>query len=155
MNTLKLASLTLALTLGAFGTSIAAEPPAHQMFAPEDLQWADVAGLPAGAKMAVIEGPTDQAVPFTFRVKFPAGYRVPAHWHPAAEHVTVLSGAVNLGLGDKLDKTKTHPLVAGGYAIMPAEVHHFGWTDVETVIQVHGMGPWGITYVNPADDPRN
>ena len=154
MNTLRFASLSLALTLGAFGPSLAAEPSGHVMLASEQMQWVDAPGLPAGGKMATIEGSADQAAPFTFRVKFPAGYEVPAHWHPAAEHITVLSGTVNMGVGDKLDKTKTHPLAAGGFSVMPANVHHFGWTDTETVIQIHGMGPWGITYVNPADDPR-
>lgn len=110
--------------------------------------------LPPGAKIAVIEGPLTEAVPFTFRLKFPADYKIPAHWHPAIEHVTVISGTFNLGTGDKLDAAKTKPLSAGSVAIMQPKTNHFGWTKEETIVQVHGVGPWGITYVNPADDPR-
>ena len=126
----------------------------HVMVTPNDLKWADVPSLPPGAKVAVIEGPMDQATPFTIRLKLPADYKIPAHWHPAIEHVTVLSGTFNMGMGDKLDPTKTKALSAGSVAIMQPKTNHFGWTKEETVVQVHGVGPWGITYVDPADDPR-
>src|SRR5437667_3790615 len=118
-----------------------------------DLQWTDVPALPPGAKIAVIEGPLSGEVPFTFRIKLPADFKIPAHSHPAIEHVTVISGTLNMGMGDKLDAAKTTPLSAGSVAIMPAKTNHFGWAKEETIVQVHGMGPWGVTYVNPADDP--
>jgi quercetin dioxygenase-like cupin family protein len=126
----------------------------HVMVSPADLKWADVPSLPPGAKIAVIEGPPTEAVPFTFRLKLPADYKIPAHWHPAIEHVTVISGTFNLGMGEKLDPAKTKPLSAGSVAIMPPKTPHFGWTKEETIVQVHGVGPWGVTYVNAADDPR-
>jgi hypothetical protein len=126
----------------------------HMMATSDELKWVDVPSLPPGAKLAVIEGPLNQAVPVTFRVKFPANYQLPAHWHPAIEHVTVISGTFNMGMGDKLDRAKTKPLTAGGIAIMQPKATHFAWTKDETIVQVHGMGPWGVTYVNPADDPR-
>jgi hypothetical protein len=59
-----------------------------------------------------------------------------------------------MGTGDKLDMAKGHPIATGGVAIMPAKTNHFGWTTEETVVQVHGVGPWGVTFVDPADDPR-
>jgi hypothetical protein len=96
----------------------------------------------------------DQATPFTFRVKLPADYKIPAHWHPAIAHVTVISRTFHMGIGDKLDPTKTKALSGGSVAIMQPKTNHFGWTKEETVVQVHGVGPWGITYVDPADDPR-
>ena len=96
----------------------------------------------------------NQAVPFTIRLKFPANYAIPAHSHPAIERVTVLSGTFNMGTGDKLDTKATRALGAGSIAIMPPGTRHFGWTKEETVVQVHGVGPWTVTYVNPADDPR-
>jgi quercetin dioxygenase-like cupin family protein len=96
----------------------------------------------------------NQAVPFTVRLKFPANYKVPAHWHNGIEHVTVLSGALNFGIGDKFDPTKTKLLSLGSVAIMPPKTNHFVWTKEETIAQVHGVGPWEVTYVNPADDPR-
>ena len=126
----------------------------HMMATPDELKWVDIPSLPPGAKLAVIQGPLNQAVPVTFRVKFPANYQLPAHWHPAIEHVTVISGTFNMGMGDQLDRAKTKALTAGGVAIMQPKTSHFAWTKDETIVQVHGMGPWGVTYVNPADDPR-
>jgi anti-sigma factor ChrR (cupin superfamily) len=126
----------------------------HLMVGPHDLQWADVPSLPPGAKVTVIEGPLHEAVPFTIRLKFPADYKIPAHWHPAIEHVTVISGTFNMGVGDKLDLPKTTALSAGSVAIMQPKTHHFAWTKEDIIIQVHGVGPWAINYVDPADDPR-
>ncbi|MBA3253560.1 MAG: cupin domain-containing protein [Burkholderiaceae bacterium] len=126
----------------------------HMMATPDELKWVDIPSLPPGAKLAVIEGPLNQAGPITFRLKLPANYQIPAHWHPAIEHVTVISGTFNMGAGDKLDPTKTKALAAGGIAIMQPKTTHFAWNKEETIVQVHGMGPWGVTYVNPADDPR-
>ena len=85
----------------------------HKMVTPDELKWADVPSAPPGAKIAVIEGPLNEAVPITFRLKFPANYKLPAHWHPGIEHVTVISGTFNMGTGDKLDASKTKPLSAG------------------------------------------
>ncbi|MDB5839235.1 MAG: cupin [Herminiimonas sp.] len=126
----------------------------HIIVTPKDLKWADVPSLPPGAKAAVIEGPVNEAKPFTVRLKFPANYEIPAHTHPVLEHVTVLSGTFNLGMGDKLNKKQTRALSSGSTAIMPPGTNHFAWTNKETIVQLHGTGPWDITYVNPSDDPR-
>ena len=126
----------------------------HRMIMPNDLKWSDVPSLPPGAKIAVIEGPINEAVPFTFRLKLPANYQIPAHWHPAIERVTVLSGTFYMGLGDKLDTAKSTGLTPGRMMIMQPKTNHFGWTKEETIVQLNGTGPWGVTYVNPADDPR-
>jgi hypothetical protein len=145
--------LTVILTyLGA--SPAAAETSTHTMVTPGDLKWADVPSLPTGAKLAVIEGPLNEAVPFTMRIQLPANYQIPAHWHPAIEHVTVISGTVNMGMGDKFDRSKTKALSGGSVAIMQPKTNHFLWTDQAAVVQVHGVGPWAINYVNPADDPR-
>src|SRR5687767_1413001 len=85
----------------------AGEHQGHVTVTPADLQWADVPSLPPGAKSAVIEGPLNEAVPFTFRVKLPANYKIPAHSHPASERITVLSGTFNIGAGDLFDQAKT------------------------------------------------
>jgi quercetin dioxygenase-like cupin family protein len=127
---------------------------AHKMVMPGDLKWAAVPSLPPGAQISVIEGPMNEAVPFTIRLKFPKDYTIPAHSHPAIERVTVLSGTFHMGTGDKLDKTKTHALTAGAIGIMQPGSNHFAWTDAETIVQLNGNGPWGITYVDPKDDPR-
>ena len=126
----------------------------HKMVLPSDLKWSDVPSLPPGAKIAVIEGPMSEPVPFTVRLKFPANYQIPAHSHPAIERVTVLTGTFHMGIGDKLDKQKTTPLSAGSIGIMQPKTSHFVWTQEEVVVQLNGTGPWGVTYVNPADDPR-
>jgi quercetin dioxygenase-like cupin family protein len=126
----------------------------HLMVVPDELKWADVPALPPGAKVAVVEGPLNEAVPFIMRLKFPANYKVPAHWHPAIEHLTVLSGTFNMGIGDKLDTAKTKPLAAGAIMIIQPKIPHFAWTTEEVMVQVHGVGPWGVTYVDPAEDPR-
>jgi hypothetical protein len=126
----------------------------HTMLSPGDLKWVDVPSLPPGAKLAVIEGPLNEAVPFTFRLQLPANYQIPAHWHTAVERVTVISGSLNMGVGDKLERSKTKPLGPGSMAIMQPKTNHFVWTKEETIVQLNGTGPWTITYVNPAEDPR-
>lgn len=128
--------------------------PDHVMVNPAELKWADAPSLPPGAKVSLIEGQLDQPVPFTLRVQFPAGYQLAAHRHPAIEHTTVLSGVVNMGMGDTLDKARTTAMPAGSITIMQAGTSHFLWTAEGATVQVHGVGPFGITYVNPADDPR-
>ena len=122
---------------------------------PAELHWTGGPPmLPPGASMAAIEGSFNTPGPFTVRLKLPANYRLPAHWHPAKVTVTVISGTFNMGLGDKLDTTKGKVLPAGSIFEMPATMHHFGWTSEETIIQQHGVGPWGINYLNAADNPR-
>ena len=126
----------------------------HRMIAASDLKWDDVPSLPPGAKIAVIEGPMNEAVPFTIRLKFPADYSIPAHSHPAVERVTVLSGTFHMGAGENFDQQKGKRLPVGSFVVMPSGAPHFAWASEETVIQLHSVGPWGVTYLNPADDPR-
>ena len=123
---------------------------------PAELTW--VAGppmLPPGAGMAVIEGSFSRPGPFTVRLKFPANYRIPPHWHPVKVTVTVISGTFHMGLGDELDTGKGKMLPAGSIFEMPAMIHHFGWTSEETIIQEHGIGPLSVNYLNPAQDGRH
>ena len=130
-------------------------PASHAMVASDTLTWTDAPpGLPPGAKFAVVSGDPSQAQPFVLRAQFPAGYSIGPHWHPAAENVTVLAGTVALGMGDTFDQTTMKDLAVGGYAVMPAEMRHSFLAKTASTIQVHGTGPFAITYVNPADDPR-
>ena len=135
-------------------SSVHTEGNNHRMLTPEDLKWVDIPSLPPGAKIVVIEGPLNEPVPFTFRLQFPANYQIPAHWHPAVERVTVISGNINMGIGDKLDSRRTKPLGPGSMAIIQPKTNHFLWTKEEAVVQLNGTGPWNINYVNPIDDPR-
>jgi len=142
----------------AMATPAQAAAPAaeHRTFLPGDFKWVDApAGLPKGSKMAVIHGDPSAPGLFAMRAMLPAGYKVPPHFHPADENVTVISGELYMGMGDTWDESKGHALPQGSVSVMPAGAHHFAWSKVETVIQIHAMGPWGITYLNPQDDPRN
>jgi hypothetical protein len=121
---------------------------------PAAIEWRPADSLPPGATIAVLEGDPAAEGFFTMRIRMPDGYRVPPHWHGKPERVTVLSGTLNLGAGEIFDPGATKPLPAGTYSAMPARMTHFGWMTGETVLQLSTMGPWTITYVNPADDPR-
>jgi anti-sigma factor ChrR (cupin superfamily) len=128
----------------------------HKMFAPADIKWVDgPPSLPPGAKLAILEGDPAKPGPFTIRLQAPDGYKIPAHTHPTAERITVISGTFHMGMADKFDEAAGHEMVAGSFAIMPAGTKHFAWATGETVVQVHSTGPFVIKYVNPADDPRN
>ena len=128
----------------------------HVMVTPDQVKWGPgPPSLPPGAQLAVLEGdPSKAGSSFAIRAKFPDGYRVPPHWHPTDERVLVLEGTLGVGLGEKFDPAAGHELPAGSYAVMPQGVRHFAWAKGETVIQVSGMGPFEVNYVNPADDPR-
>lgn len=128
----------------------------HIMVSPDEIKWEDCSpGLPPGAQCATIEG--DRAAPnvlFTYRVRMPDNFRIAPHFHPADEHITVISGTFQMGLGEKFDMKAAKPMVAGSFMVMPKGAPHYAWTQGETVLQVHAIGPWGLTYVNPQDDPR-
>ena len=128
----------------------------HVVIVPADLKWADAPpGLPPGAKMAVLSGDPGKKGLFTVRMQAPAGYKIPPHTHPTAEHITVISGALYVGAGEKFDEAAGKEVPVGGYVVMPAGMAHYAWSTGEAVIQITSMGPFEIKYVNPADDPRN
>ncbi len=119
------------------------------------IKWAAAPpSLPKGAQIAVLSGDPGKAEPFVMRVKFPAGYKMPAHTHPTDENLTVISGTLDIGMGDKLDPKKGEALKAGGYVLMPKGMHHYASFPQETVLQVTGIGPFEVTYLNTSDDPR-
>lgn len=145
------ATLCLALAVHAdeHGEGIALHLPAEIVWMPGP------PSLPAGAQIAVLEGDPTKEGPFVFRVKAPDGYRIPPHTHPKVERVTVISGTFNIGMGETFDQTATQAMPAGTYGYWEPGMKHFVWTKGETIAQFHGIGPWIINYVNPADDPRN
>jgi quercetin dioxygenase-like cupin family protein len=129
--------------------------PSHIGMLPAEMKWGPgPAGLPPGAQAVVLAGDPGKEGPFVLRAKLPAGYRVPPHWHPADEHVTVLSGTLQVGMGDKFDAASMRSLPAGSFITAAKEMRHYVQTKGATVIQVSAVGPFGITYVNEADDPR-
>lgn len=120
------------------------------------LKWMDTgaAGLPAGAKMAVVKGDPGKAGDFVIRIKMPADYAVPPHSHPTDEKVSVKSGSLNYGMGDKADKAAAGKLDAGYHVTLQSGMNHWVFTTAPVELEVAAMGPFAITYANPADDPR-
>ena len=150
MQVLAIGAVVLA---GSISTTVAQD--AHTMVSPQDIQWgAAPPVLPPGAEAAVLFGDPGKEGLFALRVKFPAGYAIPPHTHPVDEVVTIVSGTFNLGMGETADQSATTPLPAGSFFALPPEMAHFAYVDEETVVQITTIGPWGLTYVNPEDDPR-
>jgi len=156
-NVLSIAGLSLLLVLlAAHGEPHSKAMEDARLFLAADLNWQDApASLPKGAKMALLEGDPAKEGPFVLRIKFPDGYRILPHTHPKRERVTVLAGTLNIGMGERFDDKRGRAMPAGTYGSWPEGMKHFGWATGETIIQLHGIGPWLIQYVNPDDDPRN
>ncbi len=131
------------------GKGVVLNPPAEIVWKPGP------PSLPKGAQIAILEGDPNKEGPFVFRVKAPDGYRIPPHTHPKTERVTVIAGTFHIGMGEKFDAGAAKPMPAGTYGYWESGMKHFVWVKGETIVQFHGMGPWSIHYVNPADDPRN
>lgn len=152
------AALLLATTAATAQTatgSAHADAPHAVVVLPGSIEWsAGPPSLPAGARVAILEGDPSQPGPFTLRLSMPAGYRIPPHFHPSDERVTVISGSFWVGMGNAFDTSAGTQLPAGAYAALSPGVAHFAWTTEESVIQLNNIGPWSLTYVNPADDPR-
>ena len=122
---------------------------------PAKLQWKDgPPSLPPGARFVVLEGDPAAEGPFTMRVMLPDGYRIPPHTHPKTERITVIAGTFRLGMGEQFDEAKMTELPTGTYGFWPAGMQHYAAAKGETTLQLHGIGPWQIQYLNPADDPR-
>ena len=123
---------------------------------PDSIKWMPAPpGLPAGTMVAVLQGDPGKPGHFTMRAMMPAGTKIMPHRHSGAEVVTVLQGELKLGMGDKMDATKAKTLPAGAFFSIPPGHVHYAMSDEETIIQLTGMGPFDIIYVNPKDDPRN
>ena len=154
-----LAAVITALAVTATGALVVmAQTKAHVLQAPAEAAWGPAPPfLAAGAQIAVLSGDPTKPAAYSIRVKFPAGYAIPAHSHPTDENVAIVSGALTFGMGDKLAKgaAGNKTLAPGGYAMMPAGMNHFAYAGPETTIILYGQGPVDFKYVNPADDPRN
>lgn len=163
MNARLFASLTVLLLVVAPMSSAdpvkeksSATRVAHMVVLADDIKWIDgPAGLPKGAKIAVLDGdPSKSGGLFTMRAKLPDGYIVPPHWHATDEVITVIEGTLGIGVGAKLDKSKIRYMPAGTFMRMPKGEKHYASVKGETIIQVTGAGPFDIEYVDPNDDPR-
>jgi ChrR Cupin-like domain len=118
---------------------------------PDKIKWVQFA---PGIEYGPVHGNCDKpGSPCVFQLRFAAGGKIPAHWHPVDENVTVISGTFMAGMGDSYDESKMMTLPVGTYVFMPRHMHHFAGTKDGALVQVHGVGPFKINYVNPADDP--
>jgi quercetin dioxygenase-like cupin family protein len=136
-------------------TSIASAQSEHSTVTPREVKWGTAPpSIPAGAQAAVLYGDPGKEGMFAFRLKFPKGYQLPPHTHPKPEIVTVISGTMHLGMGTNVDPSKAQALPAGSFFAVSPGMEHYGSFNEETIVQINSTGPWGITYVNPKDDPR-
>jgi quercetin dioxygenase-like cupin family protein len=158
-RTLVWCAVILVAVAGAALAQVAQTPPAngtsqHVIVTANDLKWGDPPPVfEKGASFTVVSGDPGASGIFVVRLKMPAGYKINPHWHPTDEHVTVLSGTFALGMGDKFDQASMKELPVGGYGLLPAQMHHYAMAKTACTVQVHGLGPFQLTYVNPADDP--
>jgi quercetin dioxygenase-like cupin family protein len=154
IGTRALLSLIAMITIG--GTfDVAAQAEHSKAVNPDTLKWGPAPpSLPKGAQAAVLSGDPGKPGPFTIRLKFPPGFKVPAHNHPTFEAVTLISGSVTIGMGDKLDESKGEKLAPGGFIYLAEKTNHFAIANTESIVQINSEGPFNVNYVNPADDPR-
>ena len=155
---MKIALLTLIAGVAVVG--VASTAPAKTMAGPsivppQEIKWGPApAVLPPGAEAAVLFGDPSEDGLFVLRLKLPAGYSVAPHTHPVDEVITVISGTFRMGMGQAADQRKAQALPAGSFFALPPGMAHYVFTDEETVVQISTVGPWGLTYINPKDDPR-
>ena len=151
----RLTLVSCAAVVAAAAVSLAADMPGHTMVTADKLVWGPAPpALPPGSQAAMMYGDPGKPAPFTLRVKLPAGYRIPPHWHPTDEHVTVLAGTIAMGTGETWDDKALMAMPTGAFMGLAANTRHYLLAKTEATIQVHGTGPFSITYVNPKDDPR-
>ena len=149
------ASFACALLYLAGSSSRVVAQEHHTVVPVDKVQWNPAPPiLPPGAQLAVLEGNPGAKGPIVMRLKLPADYVIPPHWHSMHERITVISGTFNIGNGDAVDRKTSQPLAAGGFLSLPAKMHHYAWVKVPTVVQINLEGPFDLFYVNPADDPQ-
>jgi hypothetical protein len=143
-------ALGLTLTVASAGAQLP-----HGLVPADQVQWGPAPpSLPPGAQISVLEGNPGAKGAVTLRLKFPANYDIPPHWHSMDERLTVMSGALRVGMGDTIDRDHGQRLDPGGFVSLPASMHHYAWTTTPTIVQISLEGPFDIFYVHPGDDPQ-
>jgi quercetin dioxygenase-like cupin family protein len=127
-----------------------------QAIVPEEIDWKPFAAFPSSVRLAVLVGQPSQEGPYVIRVKVPRGAKLMPHKHPEDRTYTVISGVFYIGLGDQFDAGKLEAYPPGAVIVLPGDTAHFHWAKSgEYITQVNAIGPLGLDYVNPKDDPRN
>ena len=149
------ALLGAAMLIGSAAQGVHAGDPHHTVVPAESIKWgAAPPSLPPGAQAAVLLGSPAKEGPFVLRLKFPAGFVVPPHRHSKDEFVTVIAGSFAIGAGEKVDRAAVRPLAPGSFVHLPAGMPHFAWAEAESIVQINGVGPFDVIYIDPKDDPR-
>ncbi len=147
----------MAVILGSLASSAIAQGASETQgfINPKDIKWgAAPPSMPKGARFAVLQGDPAKPGPFVIRLMVPSGYRIPPHRHTQDESLTVISGTLYFGTGDKVETDKTHTLTAGGFHFLSGKDHHYLVAKSRAIIQVNSNGPFDMTYVNPDDDSQ-
>jgi quercetin dioxygenase-like cupin family protein len=145
----------IAASIAAASIAQTVEQSAHKIVLPQDIKWAAApASLPGGAEAALLYGDMSKEGLFALRVKIPKDYFIPPHTHARPEVVTILSGKFSLGMGPKANRGSVQTIGAGGFFAIQPGVSHYVFAEEETILQITSVGPWGIDYVDPKDDPR-
>ena len=141
-----LAVLPAALVLPTIALAQAKKP---------ELKWGPApAVFEKGAKLAVVSGDPMAAGQYVVQLSMPSNYKIKPHYHPTDEHLKIVKGEFKVGMGDKMDTKAMKALKVGDTTTAPATVHHYAETKGKTIVEVSGMGPFQLTYVNPADMPK-
>ena len=155
MKTRKIRVVCLALcaatgiVAGVRGQENKESAPPHKILHSGDLKWSPII---KGCDIAVVEGnPDAEGQPFVIRFRCVDGAKVPAHWHPTDEYLTVLKGAFLVGTGETYDESKLQTMNVGNFILMPKEMRHFAMNKGGTIVQIHGTGPFKVNWVNPAE----
>lgn len=154
-TTAKVTLIAACLGLAVSGTTATAGETHHTAVAADQITFnPGPATLPSGAQIAVLHGHPTQDGPFVIRLRLPPGYSIPPHRHSKEEHVTVISGGFGMSTGETHDRTAAPLLGPGSFVRIPAQMAHYAWVEEATVVQINGLGPFDVQYVNAADDPR-
>jgi quercetin dioxygenase-like cupin family protein len=122
----------------------------------EDVDWKPFPSFPPSARLAVVVGQPTEPGPYVIRVKVPAGVKLMPHRHPEDRVYTVISGVFYIGVGERFDGEKLEAYPPGAVIVLPGGTPHFHWArSGEYITQVTAIGPLGLQYLNPDDDPRN
>jgi quercetin dioxygenase-like cupin family protein len=143
------ATLLAVFAAASYSQDKKANDSAHKIVRYGDLKWT---GIIKGCEIATVAGdPNADGAPFVIRLRCADGSKVPAHWHPTDEYLTVLKGAFLVGTGESFDESKLQTMNVGNFILMPKEMRHFAVNKGETIVQVHGVGPFKVNWVNPSE----
>lgn len=143
------ATLLAVFAVASFSQEKKASDSAHKIVHFSDLKWV---GIMKGCELAPVSGDFNaDGEAFVLRIRCGDGIKVPAHWHPTDENITVLKGTFLVGMGETFDESKLQTMNVGNFTTMPKEMRHFALSKGETIVQIHGTGPFKVNWVNPSE----